>query len=99
MTGRKYKHYYHLMIENNKDLFAKFSEIHQGFTSDPQKWEKQFHDVGRDIKDVMRDWERRLCSGTEKGAYAHYSSKLAEKFWSEIKKEFPLIDQVGLVKR
>lgn len=99
MTGPKYKHYFNLMIKNNEDLFSKFSKIHQGFTTDATTWEKQFHEVGRDIKDVMRDWERRLCSGTEKGTYAQYSSKLSEKFWAEIKKEFPLIDQVGLQKK
>jgi hypothetical protein len=99
MTGPKYKHFYNLMIEHNKELFERFSEIHQGFTTDPKKWGAQFHIQGRDIQDVMRDWERRLCSGTEKGTYAQYSSKLAEKFWAEIKKEFPLIDQVGLIKK
>jgi hypothetical protein len=99
MTGPKYKHFYNLMLEHNKELFVKFTEVHKGFTTDPKKWEKQFHEVGRDIQDVMRDWERRLCSGTEKGTYAQYSSKLAEKFWAEIKKEFPLIDQVGLIKK
>lgn len=99
MTGPKYKHYYNLMVTNNSELFQKFSKIHQAFTTDPQKWQSQFHEVGRDVKDVMRDWERRLCSGTEKGNYAQYSSKLSEKFWSEIKKNFPLIDEVGLIKK
>lgn len=87
------------MMEQNKEMFDKFSVIHHGFTSDTGKWEKQFHEVGRDIKDIIRDWERRLCSGTERGNYALYSSKLSEKFWAEVKKDFPLIDQVGLFKK
>lgn len=98
MTGPKYKHFYHLMVDQNRSLFDQFSKVHDGFSKDQPTWEKQFHEVGRDIKDIMRDWERRLCSGTEKGNYGQYSAKLAEKFWAEIKKDFPLIDQVGLIK-
>lgn len=99
MTGPKYKHFYSLMLEHNTELFEKFTKIHEGFSTDPKTWSDQFHDVGREIKDVMHDWERRLCSGTERGNYAQYSSKLSEKFWAEIKKDFPLIDQVGLIKQ
>lgn len=98
MSSVKYKHFYQLMSEKNADLFQKFLTIHNGFTTDSAKWEMQFHSVGRDVLDVMRDWERRLCSGTEKSNYALYSSKLAEKFWEEVKKDFPLIDQVGVHK-
>lgn len=87
------------MVTNNHDLFEQFAKVHHGFSKDRKAWEKQFHELGRDITDVMRDWERRLCSGTEKGNYAQYSSKLAEKFWAEIKSHFPLIDEVGLFKK
>lgn len=98
MPSVKYKHFYQLMSEQNAQLLQKFLTIHNGFATEPAKWEQQFHDVGRDVLDVIRDWERRLCSGTEKSNYALYSSKLAEKFWDEVKKDFPLIDQVGLHK-
>jgi len=87
------------MFDQNKELFDHFAKIHHGYQADPSAWSDQFHQVGQDIKDVMRDWERRLCSGTERGHYAQYSSKLAEKFWLEIKQEFPLIDEVGLIKK
>lgn len=87
------------MIEKNVALFDAFTPIHNGFATDAKKWEDEFHSKGRDVIDVIRDWERRLCSGTEKGGYAAYSAKLAEKFWAEIKKKFPLIDQVGLHKK
>lgn len=98
MAEAKYKKFYQLLSEQNKDLLKKFQEIHNGYAADPKKWEAQFHSVGRDVLDVMRDWERRLCSGTEKSHYAQYSSKLAEKYWEEIKKDFPLIEQVGVHK-
>ena len=98
MPPVKYKHFYQLMSEQNSELLKKFLTIHDGFSKDPTKWEDNFHSVGRDVLDIMRDWERRLCSGTEKSHYAQYSSKLAEKYWEEIKKDFPLIDQVGVKK-
>jgi hypothetical protein len=99
MADPKYKKYYQLMTERNKELFDKFSPIHTGFATDADAWADKFHTIGRDVVDVIRDWERRLCSGTEKGGYAAYSAKLAEKFWAEIKKDYPLIDQVGLRKK
>lgn len=99
MAEPKYKHYHQLMMDRHKELFEKFSPIHTGFAVDPETWADQFHTVGRDVLDVIRDWERRLCHGTEKGQYAHYSAKLSEKFWAEVKKTLPLIDQVGITKK
>ncbi len=96
MAATKYQKYIELMKTNHAELFARFREIHDGFSANPKKWESEFHTVGRDVLDAVRSWERRLCSGSEKGAYAQYSVKLAEKFWGEVKKIFPLIDQVGL---
>lgn len=95
----KYRHFYQLMIERNAEIFKKFTQIHEGFSQNPADWADQFHTVGRDVLDVIRDWERRLCFGTEKGKYAQFSTQLAEKFWSEVKKEYPLIMQVGLVRK
>lgn len=84
------------MKTNNERLLARFKPIHDGFATDPATWEEQFHTVGRDVLDAIRDWERRLCAGTERGNFAQYSVKLAEKYWDEVKKDFPLIEQVGL---
>ncbi len=96
MSAAKYQKYLELMKAKHGDLFARFKPIHDGFSSDREKWADEFHTVGRDVLDAIREWERRLCSGTERGVYAQYSGKLAEKFWLEVKKMFPLIDQVGL---
>jgi len=99
MAAPKYKHYYRLMRDKNSELFAKFKLIHDGFAQEPSKWYERFHTVGRDVLDVIRDWERRLCYGSEKGQYAKYSAKLADKFWAEVRHDFRLIDQVGLIKK
>jgi hypothetical protein len=96
MAAAKYQKYIDLMKTKHSELFERFKPIHDGFAVQPKKWENEFHTVGRDVLDAAHEWERRLCSGTERGMYAQYSVKLADKFWIEIKKIFPLIDQVGL---
>lgn len=98
MATPKYKKFYDLMLSKNGELFKQFSQIHAGFVMDEKKWAEQFHAVGRDVLDVIRDWERRLCAGTEKGGYGQYSAGLSDKFWAEIEKTLPLIKQVGLKK-
>ncbi len=99
MATPKYKQFYELMTDRNKDLFDKFQPIHDGFASKPDEWADQFHTLGRDVLDVVRDWERRLCSGSEKTGYGQYSAKLAEKFYEEVKKRFPRIMEVGVIKK
>ncbi len=84
------------MKQNNTELVAEFTKIHAGFAVDPQRWGDEFNRVGRDLLDAIRDWERRLCSGTERGGYGKYSANLADKYWAEIRREFPLIDRVGV---
>lgn len=99
MAEPKYKKFHSLMVERNQDLFKKFAPIHDGFAKNEEKFATEFHAVGRDVLDVIRDWERRLCSGTEKGSYGQFSAKLSEKFWAEIKRHYPLVDQIGLIKK
>lgn len=98
MAKTKYKRFYELMTEQNAQMLDEFQVIHDGFVADADKWETQFHAVGRDVLDVMRDWERRLCSGMERGKNALYSQGVSEKFWTEIKKRFSHIELVGLKK-
>lgn len=98
MAEPKFKQYYRLMMEKNAALFAAFQPIHDGYAENQTEFEQEFHTKGLQILDVIRDWERRLCYGTEKGQYASYSAKLSEKFWEEVKKELPLIEQVGVKK-
>ena len=98
MSVPKYKKFIGLMTEKNSDLFDEFQIIHDEFAQNGKR-EKEFHQLGRDVVDVMRDWERRLCSGMERGSNAVYSQKLAEKYWNEIEKRFSHIKMVGLKTR
>lgn len=96
MPQAKYKQYFSQMEEQNKQLFADFFRIHQLFELDREKHEAEFHQVGQQVVDIIRDWDRRLCSAMGKGAFSQYSQKLSEKFWDEARKSFPLIDKVGV---
>jgi hypothetical protein len=96
MATQKFKKYYSLMTEQNKDLFDQFEIIHSAYVEDKKTNEKKFHKIGLDVVDIVRFWERKLCSGMERGNNAVYSDKLADKFWNEVRTRYSHIDMVGL---
>ncbi|MFH2118393.1 MAG: hypothetical protein ABII10_01505 [Candidatus Paceibacterota bacterium] len=99
MSAVKYKQYLQLMTEQNKDLFAEFAKVHEQYGADPKKHEQEFNNLGSQVTEVVRDWDRRLCSAMGRGQFSQYSQNLSEKFWGEVRKLFPLIDQVGVIKK
>lgn len=92
----KYKQYFQQMLEQNHQAFSDFKLVHDGYQTDRKQWSARFHSEGQEIVDLVRDWERRLCSGMERGKNSVYSAKLAEKFWAEVKGYLPLIERVGV---
>lgn len=92
----KYQRFAQLMFEQHRVDFGRFQPIHDAFQNGDTTIGDKFHELGREILDIVRDWERRLCYGTEKGKYAKYSAGLAEKFRAEIKKKLPLLDEIGV---
>ena len=84
------------MSDANEELFKSFDPIHEGYKTDRKAWSQQFHQVGKEVVEVVREWEHRLCNGMERGQNAVYSSKLAEKFWSEVKQRYSHIELVGV---
>jgi hypothetical protein len=92
----KFKEYYNRMYEAHKAEFDAFRSIHDGYQMDRPEWAERFHGEGMKLMTIIKDWERRLCNQMEKGANSQYSAKLAEKFMAEIKKNFPLIERIGL---
>ena len=91
----KHDRFYQLMSEKHADIFAEFDKIHTIFAEDGSN-ATDFHTVGQQVVDIIRSWERRLCSGMERGQHAQYSQRLAEKFWSKVTERYPLIAQVGV---
>ncbi len=92
----KYQEYYKKMRSENEAVFAQFAAVHASYELDKEKYEAEFHRLGQQVVDVIRDWERRLCASMGRGKYSNYTHTLAEKFWSVARKEFANIDMVGV---
>lgn len=83
------------MYSHHQPALTAFDEVHQKYEQDQKRWQSEFNVHGEALMEVMRFYERQLCGKSERSGMGVYSSKLAEKFWSEIKKRYPLIDFVG----
>jgi hypothetical protein len=92
----KYKKYFSEMISENKELFEQFQIIHQSYSLNPEINQDKFNQIGKDVLDVIREYERKLCRQQERGQFGKYSQNLSDKFWSVIRIYFPKIDRVGI---
>ena len=92
----KYKEYYQQMIDLNKDLFTKFKVVHDNFSQQPDKFRSEYNEIGREVQDIIRDWENRLCAHSENSSFGKFSSSLSDKFWDLIRKDYPKIDEIGV---
>ncbi len=99
MAKTKYKEYADMMFEVHKDDFEKFKEIHSKFALEPEKYQDEFNEKGKPIQEIVQEFEDKLCRQSEKGGYGVYTSKLAEKFRSEVKKTFSEIDKIGIKRK
>jgi hypothetical protein len=91
-----YKTQFQKMYEENQELFDNFREIHDQYALEPAAWQKLFNEYGKEILDIIRENERKLCLNSEKGQFGKFSQNLANKFWNEVRKIFPKIDFVGV---
>lgn len=94
----KYKEYVDLMIHKNQQLFDEFKSIHDRYGLEENKLQGEFNKIGSKVQHVIREWEDKLCGRSESSGYASYSGNLAQKFQDEIRKLFPLIDNIGIIK-
>jgi hypothetical protein len=94
----KYEKYYQQMWEAHKNDLASFQEIHDQYQGNQRDitLKQKFDQIGKSIRTIMEEWDARLCQQMEKGKNSVFSSKVSEKFWTEVKKDFPLIDFVGV---
>jgi hypothetical protein len=92
---RQYQKFFQLMMDENKELFETFTAIHDAYKLNPQMNQVRFNEIGREVVDVIRDYERKLCGNMNSGAYGAFSQNLSQKFWDEIRKVYPKIDFVG----
>ncbi len=92
----KYREYYQKMITENAKVFEAFKKMHEDYAKDSSLQDK-YNELGKPILALVREYEDRLCGVSEASGYSAYSGNLAEKFWSEVRREFPLIDRIGVV--
>lgn len=96
MMAVKYKEYFNKMVDDNKVLFESFKMLHDEYGLNGTGLQDKFNKEGEKILDIVREYENRLCSNTERGMYNKFSTNLAEKFQNEVRKKFPMIDHIGL---
>lgn len=94
----KYQEIYKKMLADNKELFDEFRIIHDAYNLDSSH-QDEYNQKGKPVIELIREYEDRLCGRSEGSGYAAYSGNLAEKFWTEIRRDFPMIDRVGVVIR
>jgi len=93
----KYKDYFDRMIANNKESFNKFNILYNDYIKKQDDLQEKFNEEGKKILEIIREWEGKLCSQTEKAGFGNYSTNLSEKFMSEVRKTYPLIDYIGVI--
>lgn len=84
------------MIEENKELFNKFKEIHKRYIEDEVTNQEEFNRQGEKVLEIIRKYELLLTSKSEGGQYGKFSSSLADKFMEQVRSVFPRIDFVGV---
>lgn len=96
-TMQKYQTVLERMFDENKELFDNFTAVHEAYIVNPDANKVRFNETGREVLDVIRDYERILCGKTESGQYGKFSSNLSQKFWDEVRKVYRKIDFVGVM--
>lgn len=98
MAKSKSQQTYELLKKNQAKVWQQFAAIHQQFSDNPKKYQVEFNRIGRDFVSLVRSYERRLCASMERTNNAVYSTGVSETYWKLIRRDFPLIDQVGIIK-
>lgn len=84
------------MIDENKELFERFGEVHHRYEMDEEGTQDEFNKIGKEVMFKVREYEARLCRTSENGGFNHFTGGLAEKFQNEVRKLYPSIDMVGV---
>lgn len=97
MAATKTVQMFNIFRTKQAAIWQEFRQIHDNFAQDNDKYRADFNRVGRDFINLARGYERRLCGGMERTNNSIFSATVGEKYWGLIRKEFPLIDQVGVI--
>ena len=92
----KYRQLFLQMMEEHRDLFLDFKEVHDKFIEDEDTYKSEFNAKGAKVVEIIRDYEMKLTAHTNSGQFSKYSTGLADKFWDQIRSFLPRIDFVGV---
>jgi len=92
----KYKEFVQRMLDENKNLFDSFQALHDRYALDQDSFQEEFNKEGERVMAIVRHYEDKLCNRSEGSGFASFTGNLAEKFHEELKKHFPLIDNIGI---
>ena len=92
----KYRQLFLEMIEENRDIFLDFKDIHDKYITDEEKFKKEFNEKGKKVVDIIRSYEMKLTAIQNSGSYSKFSIGLSDKFWDQIRAFLPRIDFVGV---
>lgn len=84
------------MREKESKLFAEFEKAHQAYKQNSSQNQAEFNQLGEKVLEVVRDWDRRLCSAMGRTVYGQYSNQVSEKFWEMVRADFDQIDMIGV---
>lgn len=84
------------MLETHKELFDEFERIHSEYSSNQEKYQSQFNDVGDKVLPVIHQYEKMLMSEMSGSKYGRFTNSLSDKFWTAIRGKFPKIDFIGV---
>ena len=96
MAVAKYRKYFNEMFDAHREEFLLFKLLCDDYVKNRAEHKAEFDRQGKVIQEYVKDCEKRLCGHMEKGKNAVFSSKLADKFWEEVRAYFPPIDEVGV---
>lgn len=98
MAKTKYKKIFEEIWRKNDELFKEFFLLNNEY-SDSKKRDSindKFQDLGGKVQNLLIEGEQDLCRHMEKSNHRVFSSKLADKYWDEVRKYFKYIDMVGV---
>ncbi len=98
MAKAKYKKIFEEIWDENKVLFQEFFILNSDYEEKEKRREieDRFQKVGEAVHKLLIEGENDLCRQMEKSSHRLYSSKVADKYWDEIRKYFKYIDLVGV---
>ncbi len=92
----RYKKLFKEMVEKNPEVFTEFKEIHDKYEKDNNKYREEFNRIGEPVVELIDQYIDDLCRTSEGAGYGMNSTKLPDLFRTEVRKEFPSIDDVGI---